>query len=413
MNLKNIPIVFSADEKYLFPACVAIYSLLKNAENKELEIYILTDCRYSDEGLICISKLQNTFPMAGIQIISIERALFKDAVIKSNYISLATMYRLKLSSILKDDSYCLYIDTDVLVLGDIGELIEIDIRDYFCAGVLDNEAQIGVTQKKELQIPDMYSYVNAGVLLMNLELMREVALEDAFMYAIDKGYPLQDQGIINKCCYGKIKLIDKKYNCYSRESRYPEDVCILHFAGGPDVHPWENRKTKNDSMWWEYADFFKDTLKYAEQVAETEQYSQARDYRYIYDRCKSASKVYIWGYMSRACYLAKFLIEKGIGHITAFIDSSMDKKGYIFENIPVLQPSELEIEDNILIINTAYKRKNEIDEQILSMGLKKNNIVQYCEKTDYYYRVLDGRYYAPEIEDLMMLRYWVAVHPIK
>lgn len=411
MNQKSMPIVISADEKYLFPACVAMYSLLKNAENKELEIYILTDCCYSDEGQLCISKLQSAFPMAGIQTILIDRALFKDVVIKSNYISLATMYRLKLPSILKDYSGCLYIDTDVLVLGDIKELLEMDIRDYFCAGVLDNEAQISVTHKKELRIPDMYSYVNAGVLLMNLALMREEAMEDAFMHAVDKGYPLQDQGIINKCCYGKIKLLDKKYNCFSRENRYPKDVCILHFAGGPDVHPWENRKTKNDSIWWEYAEFFKDTLKYTEQIAEAEEYSLARDYRYIYDRCRSADKVYIWGYMSRSCCFAKFLIEKGINNITAFIDNNMDKRGHIFENIPVLPPSEMKAEDNILVINMAKKRKSEVDEQILSMGLGKNNILHYCEKTDYYYRVLDRRYYDIEIEDLMMLRYWISVIP--
>lgn len=403
----NMPVVFASDENYLFPMCVSIYSFLKNAEIKEYEIYILTGENYSSEGQACIGRLQKEFPQTKIRKMKVEEGLFKHVKMRISHISLSTMYRLILPSLLEKYDRCLYVDTDTLFLGDISELARLDMENCFCAGVLDNDVQASTSHRKLLDIPDMFSYINAGVLLMNLAYMREASVEKLFVEAAGVGYPMQDQDIINKYCYGKIKLLPGKYNCFSRMNRYPADICILHFSGGPDVHPWENRKTKNDLLWWKYAAFFQDTEKYAEILWEAEKYSQRRDYGKLTERCRNASLVYIWGYTERACTLARFLLEKGIENIKAFLDNNADKKGYCFRGIPVMPPSELKLQDNIFIINTAQKRRKEVEEQILELGIKESNIGFFLEKTDFYYMVLDKYYYNAEIEDLLLMKYGI------
>lgn len=405
------PIVFAADENYLFSACVALYSMLKNAIYREsYVVYILSDVHYSEGGWNCIRKLQNEFPDILIEVLYIDKSKFCRAKMKIKHTSLTTMYRLGLPTVLKQYDYCLYLDTDILVLRDLRELLLMDLEGYLCAGVLDDEIQTNFRVGRELEIPNLHSYVNAGVLLMNLKLMRQEEIEKRFFSSLEIGYSMQDQDILNLYCYGKIKLISHIYNCYSRKSRYPEDVCILHFSGGPDVHPWENRKTKNDVLWWEYANFFKDTSLYVETLECSGQYMFDRDYQNIISKCKSRSNIYIWGYTRTACGLVKFLRENGVDNDVTFIDSDKEKTKYIFEGKPIKTPRELTVEEDMLVVNAVQKRKEEVDEQILKIGVKKSDIIQYYDKSDFYYRVLDERYYEKEIKEFFLIKYGVEIN---
>lgn len=404
------PIVVAADKNYLFSACVAIYSLLKNAINKEFYVvYILSDVHYSEEGWNCIRKLQNEFPDSLIEVLCIDKSKFCRAKMRIKHTSLITMYRLGLPTILKKHDYCLYLDTDILVLGDLSELLMMDLEEYLCAGVLDDEIQTNFKVGRELEIPNLHSYVNAGVLLMNLKLMRQEGVEKSFFSALEIGYSMQDQDILNRYCYGKIKLISHKYNCYSRKSKYPEDICILHFSGGPDVHPWENRKTKNDALWWEYANFFEDTSLYVETLEHSEQYMFDRDYQTIISKCKSRNTIYIWGYTRMACGLVSFLREKGVDNDVTFIDSDKEKTKYVFEGKSIKTPKELKVEEGMLVVNAVQRRKEEVDEQILRMGVKKSDIIQYYDKSDFYYRVLDKQYYEKEIQEFFLMKYGIKI----
>ncbi len=405
------PIVFAADENYLFSACVAIYSMLKNAINKEsYVVYILSDVHYSEGGWSCIRKLQNKFPDILIEVLYIDKSKFCRAKMRIKHTSLITMYRLGLPTVLKQYDYCLYLDTDILVLGDLSELRMMDLEGHLCAGVLDDEIQTNFRVGSELEIPDLHSYVNAGVLLMNLKLMRQEGVENNFFPALEIGYSMQDQDILNRYCYGKIKLISHIYNCYSRRSRYPKDICILHFSGGPDVHPWENRKTKNDALWWEYANFFKDTSLYVKTIERSEQYMFERDYQNIISKCKSRSNIYIWGYTRSACCFANFLRENGVDNDVIFIDSDKKKTKYVFEGKPIKTPEELKMEKSMLVINAVQRRKEEVDKQILRLGVSKNDIIQYYDKSDFYYRVLDERYYEKERQEFFLMKYGVKIN---
>ena len=62
----------------------------------------------------------------------------------------------------------------------------------------------------------MNQYVNAGVLLWNLEEMRKCNLESMFLKLVSTNYRMMDQDILNKVCFGKIKIIPLRYNVMTK-----------------------------------------------------------------------------------------------------------------------------------------------------------------------------------------------------
>jgi len=139
----------------------------------------------------------------------------------------------------------LWLDADTIVLKPLDELWNIDISRTFVAGVMDIPA-IGFHELGEIQIN---KYINTGVLLMNLKMMRQYNISDKIIKLL-KGprmlYP--DQDAINVTCYPLIKLIDPKFNCGSitpHFTRVIKDPVIRHYTytklwDDPDIKIWRD-----------------------------------------------------------------------------------------------------------------------------------------------------------------------------
>ncbi len=132
----------------------------------------------------------------------------------------------------------LYLDTDTVLNGDISELYNIDLGDYEFAGV-----------------PDYYgkwffgrSYVNSGVLLLN---MRRIRITGLFRKAVrmcrEKKVFLPDQTALNRCAEAKM-LLPRKFN---EQHAIEEDTLVRHFSVTfrlwpmlriQSVKPWEVEK---------------------------------------------------------------------------------------------------------------------------------------------------------------------------
>ena len=99
---------------------------------------------------------------------------------------------------------------------------------------------------KNLNIPTMNDYINAGVMVMNLKKIRDDKMDKKLKSFV--GILTDDQDIINKVFYGKIKLIHPKWNLtlislrnwVGVDALYPRVVsqeaynnpAIMHYAGG-------------------------------------------------------------------------------------------------------------------------------------------------------------------------------------
>ena len=254
MKSKKIDIAYAADHAYMFLCCVSMLSLLKSLpQGQEARIHLLTDesLGREDEGLL--THLSGRFPQVEIIRHDISAKALQSRDFRDSIWPRAACYRLLLPELLPDVELCLYLDADTLVVGDILPLWELDMREYFLAGVFDDIAPVR-QETVGHHIPGIQTYVNSGVLLMNLALMRERNLQEKFLKEIND-YLVLDQDLLNVVCYGGIRLLPPDHNCIP--GVHADSPRILHFLLRDYLRPWKNRRAAGSELWWAMAEEFK------------------------------------------------------------------------------------------------------------------------------------------------------------
>ena len=128
---------------------------------------------------------------------------------------LATYFRVLSPMILEDLDKLLYLDTDMIIDGDIRELWEIDIDNFILAAV--REEAVGELEKR-LNLPVNYKYFNAGTVLLNLKKIREKKIfEKVLEYLKDNSNEMLylDQDALNALIYQDWLEIDEKWNYHN------------------------------------------------------------------------------------------------------------------------------------------------------------------------------------------------------
>lgn len=156
----------------------------------------------------------------------------------------------------------LYLDNDVVCYNKIKDLYNIDIDDYEFAGVLDYYGS-HFFKRKGLR----RTYINSGVLLMNLKLIKKTGLlRKARQMCVEKEMLLPDQTALNKCAIAK-KIIATKYN---DQHEVEADTVFRHFSTTfilfpriktQKVKPWEIDKVHDVLETYEFDDIFEEYLK--------------------------------------------------------------------------------------------------------------------------------------------------------
>lgn len=264
---KYIPIVYASDNNYAKYTSVSIQSILENsAQRNFLIFYILIDDEFSERNK---ELLTNQVEKYGHNIVFVNmKDAYKEENLKIAHISHHTYYRLQLPKILGYLNKLIYIDGDTIVLGDIGDLFDFDIKDSYFGGVkapaFDNKKHLN-----RLGI-DTSKYINAGVLLVNNRLLIKDKVQKKFEELLDNSYDCQDQDIINVAGFGKITLLPIKYNLMTKyqdtfsrfisegkidKSEFDEAIkypLIIHYAD--KIKPWDDKTSWLAAHYWEYAE---------------------------------------------------------------------------------------------------------------------------------------------------------------
>lgn len=144
----------------------------------------------------------------------------------SKYWTYMTMMRLALSKLLPDCSRALWLDCDTIVKHDISELWDLDMTDHYFAAV-----------REPRKSTDSMLYINAGVLMCNLEKLRADGMDDFLIREVDtRDYDFVDQGCIVRNCQGHILELPGRFN-KCRFTQPDEETYIRHFAANGD---WVN-----------------------------------------------------------------------------------------------------------------------------------------------------------------------------
>lgn len=216
----TINIIFLSDEKYLLPTVVAMRTLTRQADClRKYHIYLLLDKNAKE-------KWDTNYSFAlpdNIKItIVIPEIQFPTNIDEHVYVSKMALTKFWFAEILSDVDKALYIDSDVLVTGDLQRLFDVDLESNYVAAVKD----MPIYDDDYRQKIGLKEYFNSGMMLLNLELMRREELSekllDIKLHLSNSRY--MDQDSFNIAFKDNVKFVSVLYNYI------PKDL---------DDHSWE------------------------------------------------------------------------------------------------------------------------------------------------------------------------------
>lgn len=255
---KEIPIFFSTDDNYIPYLDVAISSLIANASREYDYRLIILNTGISSESITIIKRNERRGVKIDFIDISVPleniKACFKDVY----HFSIATYYRLFIASLFPQYDKIIYLDCDLVVLGDISELYFVELGD----NILGAAPEMYVRSTDEFRLyaknalgVDPDTYVNAGVLLMNLKEFRKNEIEGKFVNLI-KEYDFDlldpDQAYLNYLCRGKIHVLPNGWNKEPMPIACEGEKNIVHYA--LYKKPWQYDDVMDGEFFWHYAE---------------------------------------------------------------------------------------------------------------------------------------------------------------
>ena len=194
-----------------------------------------------------------------------------------NHIKESAYYRLLIGEILKNYHKVIYLDCDLIVLTDLSELYYTDltnkyaaaVKDYLIANIFIKGKEFVKYMNDVLEIKDVGLYFNSGVIVHNLDLMREKRIQNQLLEvaAINNKY-FHDQNVLNSVFYNNIVYLDGSYNVNyhllfdKHKDLFPQEIWgkylkelnnpkILHYTSSQK--PWRDPSLPNAHLWWHYA----------------------------------------------------------------------------------------------------------------------------------------------------------------
>ena len=225
----QINVCLACDDNYAKHAGVVIASILSNANVSDYLNFYILDGNISEENKSKLKSLKK-IKDCNLEFITINESDFDSykSLHNHEHLTVASFYRLKIASLLPQLERIIYLDCDVVINNSLSKLFELNIQDNVIAGVLDID----------LKVKNTKDYINSGVLLIDLNKIREQNIEEEFFNYSKNNFEniqLGDQGIINDVLTGKIYILDETYNvqseCFIRLSSFVKKPIIVHYIG--------------------------------------------------------------------------------------------------------------------------------------------------------------------------------------
>lgn len=215
MKNLQIPVFFACDDNYIPFLGVALSSMKENAnKNYRYRIIVLNE-GLKENNKKRISRLaDHIFSIEYVDIGPKVSMLRKDLSLRlRDYYSVAIYYRMFIPGLFPELDKALYLDGDIVVVGDISELYLTDIDDALVAAI--NDRLVTDTPEFVRYVEDAVGikaseYFNSGVLVMNLKEFRRQNIEKQFVdlllrHNFDSVCP--DQDYLNILCrHAKVMM---------------------------------------------------------------------------------------------------------------------------------------------------------------------------------------------------------------
>ena len=276
--MKKISIAICTDENYALNGAMAIYSASKNiAEDTRIDAYIL------DSGIRTVTRkrFERILRRPNIELFWLKPNLDAiDHLPISPWTTKAANARLILPELLSDKTdKVLYLDSDMLVIGDVSELLDYPLEGKCLLACLDGKyptVQCSRASKvlTEMGLNPQTPYFNSGLLMINVKRWENMETTKRMAKLLEeKGvfFTHKDQDGLNFILQEEWGQLDNSWNvCTSRfdsddqnDRRITQEAKIIHFTGKPPGligcrHPKRELfyKYVKDSNWFSNIEFF-------------------------------------------------------------------------------------------------------------------------------------------------------------
>ena len=208
----------SLNNNYTYPIMVSITSILLNSKKTTfINFHFLIGEDVTVENINKIASLKQINNNSNFYFHNVKNN-FKGWKTDRKDLTVATFYRILLPNIIKNIEKIIYLDGDTLTYGDLTEMYNLDMKNLFFRGIRQK------INEEEVIYTNISRYICAGVMVMNLKLLRENNAFDKFKkyyyYLANKGIYHHDQEIINAIFTDKIGFLPPKYGMFQMNEYY-------------------------------------------------------------------------------------------------------------------------------------------------------------------------------------------------
>ncbi|MCH9276634.1 DUF4422 domain-containing protein [Bifidobacterium amazonense] len=301
-----VPVVFAADNNYVSQLGTTIYSMMSNASKERFYDVVVLQKDIEWERQERLRQFFSArFGNMSLRFKNVEREVAGYDLTTSNaHISVETYYRFLIQELLPFYDKVLYLDSDIVINGDVSELYDTELGDHLLAAVHDIDYLGNLNMpdgirmkysKDTLRMRNPYDYFQAGVLVLNTKAMRErYTITQWLGYASDPDLIYNDQDVLNMHCEGDVLYLPWEWNVVHNLEYRVERIfsCapsamfdgylasrsnpkIIHYAGY--IKPWTDPSCDFASIYWRYArqtPFYEQLLAKVSQKAANEAATQ-------------------------------------------------------------------------------------------------------------------------------------------
>lgn len=231
-------IAFGVDTEFIPPMGIAVTSIVENNPDLALAIHVVGETLDPNNA----RRLEILAQRYDLDITFYYRDLASDrlaSLAAPRGISRAIYYRLVICDLLADiTSRVLYLDADVVCIGNISELAWLDFKGATLAAVLDYDQ---ATRLANCGLSDEARYFNSGFLYIDIARWNANRIGEKTVDEIVKLVRrslLPDQDALNIVLLGQVCFVDRKWNLLHGIYPTMPNSIFLHYAGF--YKPWHD-----------------------------------------------------------------------------------------------------------------------------------------------------------------------------
>lgn len=249
-----IPVCLACDRNYLQPLAVTMASILKNKVPSDFIRFYILENTFSDADRHMLSQLKSIAEFDVIYKNVKDKALDLFPLKKNDKVTIETYFRLLIPNLIPEENLIIYLDCDIIVQSSLSQFYEMDLRENYVLGVRD------IDSRRHAKRLNTRRYINAGVLLMNSQAMRENKVLEKFVDYVAHNRPrieMHDQDVIVAVLQDHFRYIPDTWNGQIARLPFQEKFSrlhqanILHYVG--HRKPWlPNKRAKMRENYFRY-----------------------------------------------------------------------------------------------------------------------------------------------------------------